>query len=166
MIRFIALLSLPFLVLPFVGSSQSEQNQNPDSIQMIPIVGLHSDFDEALERFGEPVESERDESYAFAQQHTFEIDLGHIILTEWQGKVHQVIYWIYFQDEQLTEQKYKYLLDLYADGATWNRVLDNGFGYTYVRSDQKQYALYSYWADVSTFTTAEIKEELGKREKD
>lgn len=86
----------------------------------------------------------------------YETPLGNVLLTEWQGLVHEIIYQCPFNDEAMSEERNNLLFDFYSDGQPWNNILDNGFGVTYRREDMKRYALYSYTMDYNTFGTMEF----------
>ena len=67
-----------------------------------------------------------------------------IILTTWQGKLHEVIYQTPAKDEDAAASRNAAQFVHYGDGHPFNEVLDNGFGKTYRRADMQRYALWSY----------------------
>lgn len=91
-----------------------------------------------------------------AYQRRYEIPEGHIILTTWQGKLHEVIYQTPVECEEASANRNAVLFDHYGDGHPFNEVLDNGFGKTYRRKDMERYALWSYTMDYTTVGTMEF----------
>jgi len=96
------------------------------------------------------------EKAAEAHQKRYEIPEGHVILTTWQGKLHEVIYQTPLEDETASAHRNASLFDHYGDGNDFNEILDNGFGKTYRRSDMERYALWSYAMDYTTVGTMEF----------
>jgi hypothetical protein len=87
---------------------------------------------------------------------TYEIPEGHILVTEWCGLVHEVIFQTPGRTEEEAAARNQNLFQFYADGLEWNEILDNGFGKTYRRSDLQRFALWSYAMDFNTFGTMEF----------
>jgi len=96
------------------------------------------------------------EKAAGAYQRVYEIPEGHVILTTWQGKLHEVTYQTPEEDEEASVDRNATLFDHYGDGHPFNEVLDNGFGKTYRRADMERYALWSYAMDYTTVGTMEF----------
>jgi hypothetical protein len=86
----------------------------------------------------------------------YEIPEGHVILTIWQGKLHEVIYQTPAEDEAASADRNASLFAHYGQGHQFNEILDNGFGKTYRRSDMQCYALWSYAMDFTTIGTMEF----------
>jgi hypothetical protein len=91
-------------------------------------------------------------------QRRYRIRQGHVILTTWKGKLHEVIYQTPLDDEASVINRNTELFKQYGDGEKWKEILDNGFGKTYRRSDKQCYALWSYAMDFNTFGTMEFHE--------
>jgi len=96
------------------------------------------------------------EKAAGAHQRRYEIPEGHVILTMWQGKLHEVIYQTPMEDEEASSDRNAALFEHYGDGHAFNEILDNGFGKTYRRADLERYALWSYAMDYTTVGTMEF----------
>jgi len=58
------------------------------------------------------------EKAAEAHQKRYEIPEGHVILTTWQGKLHEVIYQTPLEDETASAHRNASLFDHYGDGNT------------------------------------------------
>jgi len=91
-----------------------------------------------------------------AHQYRYEIPEGHIILTIWDGKLHEVIYQTPVEDECVSASRNEFLFAHYGDGQEFTELLDNGFGKTYRRADVARYALWSYAMDYTTVGTMEF----------
>ena len=91
-----------------------------------------------------------------AHQRRYEIAEGHVMLTTWQGKLHEVTYQTPAEDEEASADRNAALFEHYGDGQPFNEVLDNGFGKTYRRADMTRYALWSYAMDYTTVGTMEF----------
>ena len=91
-----------------------------------------------------------------AYQQRFEIEEGFIILTVWQGRLHEVIYQTPADDDGASAKRNEALFAHYGDGHRFNEVPDNGFGKTYRRTDMQRYALWSYAMDYTTVGTMEF----------
>jgi hypothetical protein len=96
------------------------------------------------------------EKAAEAYQRRYEIADGHLILTTWQGRLHEVIYQTPAEDEESSAVRNGALFAHYGDGHPFNEVLDNGFGKIYRRADMERYALWSYAMDYTTVGTMEF----------
>jgi hypothetical protein len=86
-------------------------------------------------------------------QRQYEIPEGNIILADWHGVLHEIIYQTPCEDSRSIAERNERLFAVHADGYTWNEILDNGFGKTYRRSDMMRFALWSYAMDFNTFGT-------------
>lgn len=102
------------------------------------------------------VESEPHEKAAGALVRTYEIEAGCVLLTTWNGLLHEVIYQTPMESENESLRRNEMLFAHYGDGHGWNELLDNGFGKTYRRSDMQRFALWSYAMDFNTFGTMEF----------
>ena len=121
---------------------------------MLPIFELLTPLDEVLVP-GDLLEEAADENVVGATVSTYGIAEGQLILTVWNGCLHEVIYQTpraageaQHRDEQLFIH--------YGGGHAWREILDNGFGKTYRRVDMERYALWSYAMDVATFGTMQF----------
>lgn len=121
----------------------------------LPLFELLEDAD-AVPVPGELVGEGPHEKAAGAYQRRYEIPEGYVILTTWQGKLHEVIYQTPLEDEVASADRNAALFDHYSDGHAFNEILDNGFGKTYRRSDMERYALWSYAMDYATVGTMEF----------
>lgn len=84
------------------------------------------------------------------------VDGGRILVTFWCSRLHEVVYQTPAVTEQDALRRNDRLFAHYAQGWSWNEVLDNGFGKTYRRTDLRGYALWSYAMDFMTFGTMEF----------
>jgi len=97
------------------------------------------------------------EEEANTYQWKIEIPEGHVVLTVWQGKLHQVIYQTPADDECAAAERNAALFEHYGDGHSFNEILDTGFGKTYRRADLQRYALWSYFMDFTTVGTMDFQ---------
>ncbi|MGW6471111.1 hypothetical protein [Streptomyces nigra] len=81
------------------------------------------------------------------------VDGGRLLLTVWRGRLHKVIYQTPAESEQDAARRNDRQFAHYGQGDGWTEILDNGFGKTYRRTDQRRYALWSYTMDITTFGT-------------
>ncbi|KAF2775964.1 MULTISPECIES: hypothetical protein [Streptomyces] len=86
----------------------------------------------------------------------YTIDGGRLLLTLWRGRLHEVIYQTPAESAEDASRRNDRLFAHYGQGDGWTEILDNGFGKTYRRADQQQYALWSYTMDVATFGTMDF----------
>jgi hypothetical protein len=96
------------------------------------------------------------EKVADAYQWQVEIPEGCVVLTTWQGKLHEVIYQTPAKDGDAAAKRNGALFVHYGDGHLFNEILDNGFGKTYRRADMQRYALWSYAMDFTTVGTMDF----------
>jgi hypothetical protein len=89
-----------------------------------------------------------------AYQRRYEIAEGHVILTAWHGKLHEIIYQTPADDDEDAAERNESLFAHYGDGYECNEILDNGFGKTYRRADLERNALWSYAMDYTTIGTS------------
>jgi hypothetical protein len=89
-------------------------------------------------------------------QRRYKIPEGHVILTTWKGKLHEVIYQTPADNEKASADRNVALFAHYGEGQAFNEVLDNGFGKTYRRADLLRYALWSYAMDYTTIGTMQF----------
>lgn len=89
-----------------------------------------------------------------ARERHFEVSQGKIILAQWRGKVHEIIYQMPLDLGRASRRRNRILFDHYGQGHAWKEVLDNGFGKSYWRADRKRFALWSYAMDFNTFMTS------------
>jgi len=108
---------------------------------------------DAVAEPGELVWEGPHEKAAEAYQRRYEIAEGHVILTTWQGNLHEVIYQTPAEDDAASADRNAALLAHYGDGHPFNEILDNGYGKTYRRADMERYALWSYAMDYTTVGT-------------
>ncbi|MDI3389910.1 hypothetical protein QIS99_27505 [Streptomyces sp. B-S-A8] len=101
--------------------------------------------------FSHPHEKARD-----AVVHGCAVDGGRMLLTVWQGRLHEVIYQTPAESEEDASARNDRLFAHYGQGDRWNEILDNGYGKTYRRTDEQRYALWSYTMDFTTFGTMEF----------
>lgn len=104
------------------------------------------------------------EVYVGAHEHVsdacvrqYEVPQGHIVLTLWSGRLHEVVYRTPAASMEAARSKREELLGAYGDGHTFLEVLDNGFGKSYLRSDGERYALWSYTMDFVTVMTKDFR---------
>jgi hypothetical protein len=114
------------------------------------------DAADTIARPGELVWERPHEKAAGAHQQRYAIPEGHLILTIWHGKLHEVIYQTPAEDDVATAERNRALFAHYGDGQRFNEILDNGFGKTYRRADTRLYALWSYAMDFTTVGTMEF----------
>jgi hypothetical protein len=93
------------------------------------------------------------EKAAEAYQRRYEIAEGHVILTIWQGRLHEVIYQTPVEEEGAAADRNAALFAHYGEGHPFHEILDNGFGKTCRRADTQRYALWSYTMDYTTVGT-------------
>ena len=105
---------------------------------------------------GELVSQAPHEKVVGAHQQRYAIAEGHVILTTWRGKLHEVIYQTPAENEAAAAERNAALFAHYGDGHPFNEILDNGFGKTYRRADLHRYALWSYAMDFTTVGTMEF----------
>ena len=91
-------------------------------------------------------------------QRQYELPEGYIILSDWDGKLHEIIYQTPLEDEKLIDERNAMLFAQHAEGHSWDEILDNGFGKTYHRSDRMRFAMWSYAMDFNTFGTMAFHE--------
>ncbi|MFJ6928328.1 hypothetical protein ACIQUP_13625 [Streptomyces nigra] len=84
------------------------------------------------------------------------VDGGRLLLTVWRGRLHEVIYQTPAESEQDAARRNDRLFAHYGQGDGWTEILDNDFGKTYRRTDQRRYALWSYATAITTFGTMEF----------
>ncbi|MEV0324728.1 transposase [Streptomyces sp. NPDC050658] len=84
------------------------------------------------------------------------VDGGRLLLTLWRGRLHEVIYQTPAESAEDASRRNDRLFAHYGQGGGWTEVLDNGFGKTYRRTDQRRYALWSYVMDIATFGTMDF----------
>ncbi|MEU3607831.1 hypothetical protein AB0E83_20635 [Streptomyces sp. NPDC035033] len=87
---------------------------------------------------------------------TYVVDGGRLLLALWRGRLHEVIYQTPAESGEDAARRNDRLFAHYGQGNGWTEILDNGFGKTYRRADQKQYALWSYARDIVTFGTMDF----------
>ncbi len=124
---------------------------------MLPVFKLLTPID-ALKAPGSIIESEPHEKAAGATVHVYEIDSGRVLLTAWNGLLHEVIYQTPMEFEDESHRRNEMLFKHYGEGHEWNELLDNGFGKTYRRADMQRYSLWSYAMDFNTFGTMAFHE--------
>ncbi|MFE7433546.1 hypothetical protein ACFU78_11125 [Streptomyces tendae] len=100
--------------------------------------------------------SDPHEKASDAVVHTYLVDGGRLLLTHWRGRLHEVIYQTPAESEEDATRRNERLLAHYGQGDGWTEILDNGFGKTYRRTDQRRYALWGYAMDITTFGTMEF----------
>ncbi|MEU2576402.1 hypothetical protein ACIP3B_11040 [Streptomyces anulatus] len=69
------------------------------------------------------------------------------------GRLHEVIYRTPADSVEEASRHNDRLFAHYGQGAGWTEILDDGFGKTYRRTDQRRYALWGYAMDITTFGT-------------
>ncbi|MFI7006443.1 hypothetical protein [Streptomyces sp. NPDC050145] len=111
---------------------------------------------EEVRVLGEPEASGRHEKAPDAVVDTYVIDGGRLLLTLWRGRLHEVIYQTPAESWEEASRRNDRLFAHYGQGGGWTEILDNGFGKTYRRADQRRYALWSYMMDVTTFGTMDF----------
>lgn len=122
---------------------------------MLPVLKLFTPVDE-LDICGTPIKSEPHTKAQSAFVKTYEIDEGYVLLTVWNGLLHEVIYQTPMDSEDDSLRRNNELFKHYGEGHGWDEILDNGFGKTYRRADNQRYALWSYAVDFNTFGTMEF----------
>jgi hypothetical protein len=113
---------------------------------------------DAVARPGTLVWKEPHEKAAGAHRPSFAIPGGHVILTIWHGKLHELVYQTPAKDAVAAAERNAALFAHYGDGHLFNEILDNGFGKTCRRADTRLYALWSYAMDFTTVGTMEFHE--------
>lgn len=96
------------------------------------------------------------EKAAGACQRCYAIPEGHVVLTTWQGLLHEVIYQTPADDDAAAARRNAALSAHYGEGQLFREVVDNAFGKVYRRADMNRYALWSYAMDFTTFGTMEF----------
>jgi hypothetical protein len=124
---------------------------------VLPVFELLTPID-ALKAPGPLVHSLPHEKAAGATVQAYEIEAGRILLTVWNGVLHEVIYQTPMEFEEESRRRNVTLFRHYGGGQKWNELLDNGFGKTYRRADMQRYALWSYAMDFNTFGTMAFHE--------
>ena len=100
-----------------------------DKIDLIP---LKKPFQEAIGIYNEPIESEPDDKFPEATNHTFDISPFHeIIVTEWNGLIHQVVYW---SSHSSPTKDLKAVMQQYGNQLKWTVINE---GYDYIREDNE-----------------------------
>ena len=124
---------------------------------MLPLLQLLTPIDD-LEPPGDLAAAEAHEKLEGAVVRTYEIDDGRLLLTFWNGQLHEVIYQTPLDSEKDSLRPNKRLFEHYGEGQKWNEILDNGFGKVYRRADMQRFALWSYTMDFNTFGTMAFHE--------
>lgn len=93
-----------------------------------------------------------------AETYTYKIEEGTILLTIFDGLLHEVIYQTPKKWPWSRRKKNKYLFSSYCSKSGWEERLDNGFGKIYRSNDGEMYALWSYAMDFNTFGTMAFHE--------
>lgn len=124
---------------------------------MLPVFKLLTPI-ETFEVLGPAVESEPHEKVAGATVQVYEIEAGRVLLTIWNGVLHEVIYQTPMEFADESDRRNDALFRHYGEGHKWNELLDNRFGKTYRRADMQRYALWSYAMDFNTFGTMAFHE--------
>jgi hypothetical protein len=122
----------------------------------LPIFELLTPVDE-LDVRGELLSDAADEKIAGGIVKKYGIPEGTLIMTVWNGRLHEVIYQTPRRTpDGIVRDRNEWLFKHYGDGHAWREIVDNGFGKVYDRVDGERYALWSYMMDISTFGTKEF----------
>jgi len=105
---------------------------------------------------GDLLDEAEDEKIVGATVRTYSIAEGQLVLTEWNGRLHEVIYQTPRDTAGEVQDRNEQLFIHYGGGQAWREILDNGFGKTYRSVDMERYALWSYVMDFSTFGTMQF----------
>ncbi|MDI3405584.1 hypothetical protein [Streptomyces cavernicola] len=100
--------------------------------------------------------SDHHEKAADAVMYGYAVAGGHMLLTFWHARLHEVIYQTPAESDEDASRRNDRLFAHYGQGDRWNEIVDNGFGKTYRRADEQRYALWSYAMDFTTFGTMEF----------
>ncbi len=73
----------------------------------------------------------------------FRIEPGHLLLTVWSGRLHEVIYQTPVGYDDGARLQHAFLFEHYGEGVAWNELFDNGFGKSYLRADGQAHASWS-----------------------
>ena len=133
---------------------------NKVSANVLPLFKLLAPMDD-IEVPGLLIESEPHEKASGALVRTYDIEAGRVLLTAWNGQLHEVIYQTPMTLEHESLRRNKALFAHYGEGHRWKELLDNGFGKTYRRADMQRFALWSYAMDFNTFGTMAFHDVIG-----
>ncbi len=124
--------------------------------EKVPLFVLDSEFEGFLNSEWRETSTGPDDDLKEATQTEYSSDIGRIHLTVNNEKLLvQVIYNL----NGKTDTVKKYLFDHYSGNSKWKFILDNGFGQTYNREDNKLQALWSNLR-ILTFRKLHYKEEV------
>jgi hypothetical protein len=143
-----------FGLASLLGVSCAEPFEDPAVVPTSMIDLLVSDYDPP----GRLVDTVAHEHVAGAIVRSYEVPDGQLLLTEWQGVVHEIIFQTPGDHPADSQRRNQALFAHYGDGHQWNEILDNGFGKVYRRADMQRYAKWSYAMDITTIGTMAFHE--------
>ena len=121
---------------------------------MLPIFILGDEFNlKTLD--GYVYEEKPHEKVDGAVVYKLEVGSGDVLLTIFNGFMHEIIYQTPSWFPWTRRKKNAYLFNSYSGGLRWVEFMDNGFGKVYDREDKKLYALTARILDYTTFGTSE-----------
>jgi hypothetical protein len=124
---------------------------------MLPVFKLLAPIEDVRPP-GELVETVPHDEVPSALTEVHATDNGHVLLTTWNGRLHEVVYQTPSDSEADSLRRNEALFAGYGEGQTWKEILDNGFGKIYRRADGQRYAMWSYAMDFITFGTTAFQE--------
>jgi hypothetical protein len=86
-----------------------------------------------------------------AVQRLYSLPNGQIIVTLWQGRLHEVIYQTPCNEETDRVARNERLFAHYGEEQEWKLVRNDSFGKVYGRADDARYAFWSIRMDYLTF---------------
>ena len=128
-------LAVGLILLALASMSSCERKIAMDTestLQNIQLIDLGATIESAIALYGDPIETSQREDFPAASSMTFSPDdLHEIVVTEWNGLVHQVVYW--FEDPS-PDDDLIFIADHYRDGQDW---VELNPGYLYYREDEE-----------------------------
>ena len=101
-------------------------------LEKVELIDLDAPIDDAVSMYGDPIDSEPDETVPDAIEHVFYVGPFHkATVVEWKGRVCLVSYWSAYADP---DRDLKCMLDKYGNNIGWE-VLEPG--YLCIRRDRK-----------------------------
>jgi len=124
---------MTLLALASLSSCELQTAMDTEStLQNVPLIDLGATIESAIALYGDPIEASPREDFPDASSMTFSPDdLHEIVITAWNGVVHQVVYW--FEDPS-PDEDLVFIAGHYRDGQDW---VELNPGYLYYREDEE-----------------------------
>jgi hypothetical protein len=160
-------IALPLLLIAFpgcVGDDAGEEGSGTEALSPVdgfPIVPLGAELSDEL---GLPEFTDTFVSFEVeaAYDYLYDLEVGRILLSLWEGQVHRVIYQVPIRgDEVLREEKNQRILAGYAFDMSWDEGTETEDGILYLRSDGRVFALWNPEMDYLTVGTVAYRDAGG-----